>query len=310
MFIMGDVNIFDSNGAKISATNPLNVDLHGGDIEIGAVEIKNGTSDQRMTVDTNGNLGAADKPSVRTTLVTHRNAIATVSKVVSPTLVTLADQAGVAGALTAVSHGAAVAAGNAMGSAGTSNILTATPTVNKTLDLTIPQATGATYYDVFCSTATTAPLWVARITEAQRAAGCAITAVGTVGAGGAAGIVNIRLVGTGIANTNVVFSGNNAYITAGITPIACAGYKKLVVKVSIALTDLRSAPALNIIPFYSDDGSEWYAGTSQATNPLASTGYPLYQQFEIDVDGEANVMVLIGTISGQGATGTVKTQLV
>lgn len=244
------------------------------------------------------------------TITTHRSAVTAADKVVSPTLVTLADQAGVAGALTAVAHGAAVAAGNTMGTAGTSNILTATPTVNKTLDLTIPQATGATYYDVFCSTATTAPLWVARITEAQRAAGCAITAVGTVGAGGSAGIVNIRLVGTGVANTNAAFAGNNAYITSGITAIPCGGYKKVIVKTALSLTDVRVAPALNIIPFFSNDGTTYHAGAAYSTTPLAAAGYPLNEQYEIDVNGEAYFMILVGTLTGTGAAVTITTQLV
>ena len=43
------------------------------------------------------------------------------------------------------------------------------------------QSAGATVYDLFLSTAA-APLWVARITETQRAAGVTITAVGTVSA--------------------------------------------------------------------------------------------------------------------------------
>ena len=53
---MSEVHLNDKLGAPIQASNPLPVSLSGGDIEIGAVEIKNGSSDQRATVDTAGNL--------------------------------------------------------------------------------------------------------------------------------------------------------------------------------------------------------------------------------------------------------------
>lgn len=250
---------------------------------------------------------------VRGAIIAHRAAITSADKVVSPTLVTIADQAGVVGVMAAVAHGAAVAAGNTWGTAGTSNIVTVTPTLNKTVDLTIPQATGATYYDIFFSTATTAPLWVARVTEAERAAGCAITAVGTVGAGGAAGIVNIRLVGTGIANTNAVFAQNNAYTPATPTAIDCTGYKRAYVNVKLAVTDLRSAPTLNVIPFLSrNEGSPavWYQGKQQILQPLAALGYCQQQGFELDVDGAKGLVVLVGTVSGQGASVQVDVELV
>ena len=229
-----------------------------------------------------------------------------------PTLATIADQPGQAGSLTADLHGAAVAAGNALGTAGTTNILTATPTVSCSLDLTVPQVVGATYYDVFCSTETTDPKWVGRITETERADGCSITAVGTIGAvgPGGVGVVNIQVDGTGLASTNAIFVGNNAYIVSGITPLDCSGYNKVIADASLSITDFRAAPALTIIPLFSSDGTTWYAGAARAMSIMTSAGHPLNQQFEIDVQGEAKVAILIDSIAGQGLAATIKTQMV
>jgi hypothetical protein len=80
--------------------------------------------------------------------------------------------------------------------------------------------------------------------------------------------------------------------------------------VSLALTDLRSAPALTIVPFTSSDNATWYQGTSQVVSPLAYLGSCLYQQYEMDLNGAKYMAFLVGTISGQGAAVTVKYQLV
>jgi hypothetical protein len=244
--------------------------------------------------------------------VLHRNAIVAIDKV--PTItITAADQTGVVGVMAAVSHGVAVAPGNAYGTAGTSAIVTITPTVNKTVDITIPQATGAEYYDIFFSAAPTGPLWLARVTETQRAAGCAVTAVATVGSGGSAGIVNVRLVGTGLANTNAIFAQNNAYTpaAAGITPINTTGKNKAYIYVNLALTDLRSAPALNILPFLKNQiSTEYFQGQAQAIYLLTTIGQSKMQVFEVDLDGTTGLVVLIGTLSGQGASVTIHVELV
>jgi hypothetical protein len=113
-------------------------------------------------------------------------------------------------------HKAAVAAANVYGVTAASNIVTNSPSLNKTADLTVPQVAGATHYDIFYST-DAAPLWLARVTETQRASGCAITGVGTVTTTNGSGWtkvadkVNIRLVGTGVATTAAPFAVNTAY---------------------------------------------------------------------------------------------------
>lgn len=86
------------------------------------------------------------------------------------------------------------------GSSNVINITTRDDHVNThRIDLTIPQVTGATFYDIFLST-DPQPRWVGRISEGQRAAGgCEITDVNIVqsGGGNAAGTVRIRVPGTG-----------------------------------------------------------------------------------------------------------------
>lgn len=259
--------------------------------------------------------GPAVPAYVRDTQATHRSAVNAVDKLVLPTMATLADNDDVVGVMAAATHYATVAPCNAYGTAGASNVLSNTPTENKTADLTVPQVTGATHYDVFYST-DAAPKWVARITEAQRASGCAITGVGTVtttdgdGWTKSAGKVNIRLVGTGIQTSNAVYSQNNAYTPASVTGISTEGYNKIYLDVSLALTDLRSAPALTIVPFTSSDNSTWYQGEAKQLTVLSTLGACLYQQLAMDTNGAKYMSFLIGTISGQGAAVTVKYQLV
>jgi hypothetical protein len=95
-----------------------------------------------------------------------------------------------------------------------------------------------------------------------------------------------------------------------VTAITTEGYNKIYLDVSLALTDLRSAPALTIVPFTSSDNATWYQGTSQVVSPLAYLGSCLYQQYEMDLNGAKYMAFLVGTISGQGAAVTVKYQLV
>ncbi len=59
------VHLVDEVGNKIDASNPLDATLAvAGDIQIGAVELKNGSSDQRATVDASGQLAVLAQPNV------------------------------------------------------------------------------------------------------------------------------------------------------------------------------------------------------------------------------------------------------
>jgi len=246
----------------------------------------------------------------RNTGVAHRNAITVVDKIPKITI-TAADQAEVAGLLTAVAHGIAVAPANRYGTAGSSAIVTVTPTVDKSIDITIPRSSNAEFYDIFLSTDVAGPLWVARITEAERLAGCAITAVGVVEAGGAAGVVNVGAVGTGIASTNLILVPNNGYSHTGITPVSTVDKHKAFIYVKLSVTDLRSAPALNIVPFFLNQVSgEYHQGTLITLRLSGDGGQSNAQVFEVDVDEAVEMKVLVDSIFGQGASATIHVELV
>jgi len=262
-----------------------------------------------MTLKIVGNVNAQLTGS-RGSVIAHRTAITTADKV--PVITITAADSVTAGTLTAVSHGIGVAPGNSYGSAGVSALVTVTPTVNKSIDITIPQSAGAEHYDIFLSTATTAPLWVVRVTETQRETGCAITAVGTVGAGGSAGIVNVQVVGTGLASTAVFFIANNAYVFGSIGAISCVGKTKAYIYVKPILTDLRSAPSVSIIPFFrkNDTSDDWYAVEAQSITLLGGiSGQPLNQVVVIDVNSVRNLIVLVDLISGEGTTVNIDVEL-
>jgi len=247
----------------------------------------------------------------RSATVTHRTAVAAVDKCIVAAM-TAADQAGTVGVMAAVEHKCAYSPGNIYGAGGASAIVAVTPTVNKTVDFTIAQVVGATYYDIFFSI-DAAPLWVARVTEAQRAAGCAVTAVGTVGAGGSAGVVNVRLVGTGLATTSAPFTVNNAYIPTNATGISCRGYVKAIIHAALSVTDMRTLPTLKIYPFISKNDaspSTWYQGAVVDFAPGSAVGKSLYQTTTVDVYDSASLAVLVDTISGTGAAVTIYVELV
>jgi hypothetical protein len=254
--------------------------------------------------------------------VLHRNAITAIDKITDfvDASVTIADNGAGTGSLAASTTFYATAIpGNRYGSC----------KVNTTIDslgsgayggatgsyrMTIAQATGAEWYDIFLSV-DAAPKWVGRITEAQRAAGdYEITAVGTVASGGGnpAGTVDVNLVGTGIQTSNAVFSGNNAYTPDSITAINCAGYTKAHVLVKVSVTDLRSAPALTIVPFFANqlDSTTYFQGQAQALTLLNGVGTALCQEFIITVEGCAGLKILIGNLAGQGAAVSVYVELV
>jgi len=264
-----------------------------------------------MTLKIVGNVNAQLTGS-RGAVIAHRTAITSVDKLPAITI-TAIDQPATPGSLTAVAHGIGVAPGNSYGSAGVSALVTVTPTVNKSIDITIPQSTNAEYYDIFLSTSTTAPLWIARITETQRAIGCVVTAVGTVGVGGSAGVVNVQVVGTGQASTSVNFAYNNAYIPAGITAISCVGKLKAYAHVKFSLSeDLRTLPSLVIVPFFQNaNENTWYGGQAQTVLLLAgSPGQGFSQVFEFNVDSTESMIILIDTIAGQGASVSIEVELV
>lgn len=280
-----------------------------------AVKNASGATITKAAKDTTGAGGALADHVItnarRNAGVLHRNAITAADKLAAPGTVTLSGQTG-GSLVSATTYYVSVAAYNQWGATTPATVVSTTPGgSNGTLRAAFSQVTNAVGYDVFLSTDSGAPKWVGRVTEAQRAGGIVITAVGTTGAGGAAGAVDIQVPGTGIQTTNAVFSGNNAYTPATPTPINCAGYSRAHVHVKLALTDLRSAPALSLVPFFQDQqsGADWFQGQLLAVPLLGAVGQSLEQDFEIDVDGATNMVILVDTVSGQGAAATVWVEL-
>lgn len=240
------------------------------------------------------------------TATAHRTAVTATDKCVVATIVPVAQDA-VIGVMTNEEHKVAYAPGNVYGSAGVSTIASVTPTLNKTVDIPIAQVVGATYYDIFFSI-DAAPKWVGRVTEAQRVTGCAITAVGTVGEGGSAGVVNVRLVGTDDATTATQFTVNNAYIPPA-TGVSCLNKSKAFVNVIVDVDDLRSIPTLKLIPFLKN-GNSYYQGAIQEIVLLTAVGKTLQQYFTVDVDSADELYILVELITGEGTAATIQIETV
>jgi hypothetical protein len=253
----------------------------------------------------------------RTAGVLHRNGITSADKLSAPGTITLAGTTG--GSLTSgTTYYVSACAYNRWGPSTCATVVNASPGGSNTaMNVAFAQVSGADGYDLFLSTAAGAPLWVARITEAQRAAGgYTVTAVGTVTQSGtaAAGSVNINLVGTQLACTVAPFAVNNAYTpatVAGVGAVSCVGYSRAHIIVKLAVTDLRSLPTLTLVPFLANQVSsgDWQATALLTMSLLTAVGQPLEQDFELDIDGSTNLVVLIDGISGQGAAASVWIEL-
>lgn len=263
-------------------------------------------------------IGSVTPTYARSAGVLHRDSITVADKLIVDTaaLVSL-DVAGEGHLVHATTYKSCYAPGNLFGTAGLSAIGSEDTGDDgfdtHAIDLTIPQVVGAVYYDIFLSV-DAAPLWVGRVTEAQRAAGASITAVGTVtspSAGVVAGDVRVEVPGTGIATGNIVFTVNNAYTTTGITGIVCTGYFGIAVHISVALTDLRVAPSLTIVLVLEDDAGNQYVGDAE-TIPImnGAVGQALKQVHLADTESASKAYILIGSLTGQGAAVTIRCELV
>jgi hypothetical protein len=185
---------------------------------------------------------------------------------------------------------------------------------NLTIRETFAQVPGADGYSVFCTSSSTAPLWVGRITEAQRASGYVITGVGTYAAGGTAGAVDIQALGTGLAANVAPYTANNAYTVEAVAAAAngtvvCTGKARIHLYVSIAVTDLRSLPTLTILPFSLCQADGFYnAGTAWTPSYLTTVAQPLRLDTWMDVDG-GTYCFLVDAISGQGTAVTITAEV-
>jgi hypothetical protein len=261
--------------------------------------------------------GTLDPNAARNAGVLHRSAIAAADTLALPGTLTLSDINEAGSTLANVAYHVLVSAGNRWGPTGVGADPGAiTPTATHAVRCAFAQVAGADYYDIFLSTAVN-PLWVGRITEAQRATGDQIiSTVGVVSArAGAtvAGTIDIGIVGTGLATNVNPFVFNNAYTpdAVGITAISCVGYNLAHLHAKLAVTDLRSLPACILTPWFADETSatDWFAGAAQSMSPLIAVGQVLEQDFVINVDGSTGLKVLVQSISGQGAAFTCWVEL-
>ncbi len=246
--------------------------------------------------------------------IAHRSAIAAVDKLSTPVAGTLVDVTTGGSLLANTAYNTSVACGNRWGptTPSTADNITTAADASNTHKVRIPITivTGADYYDIFLSTDAN-PKWVARITEAQRLSGCVVTAVGTVGAGGAANSVDVSVVGTGVANNAAPFTANNAYTPANVTAFDCQYKHTADLLIKVAVTDLRSAPTLKLLPFFKSAASpnDWHQGDLITLSLLTAVGESLEQDVSLSVDGIRSVVILVDTISGQGTTASIWAEL-
>jgi hypothetical protein len=283
----------------------------------------NQEADAVALVDASGVLyGTATNPfgyrqkQIRTNLAIHRSAVTAADKLAVPAQLTGADVATGGSLNFNTTYKYNIAANTLLGpttcptaaSQATANDASATHVVR----ITTVQTPHAVSYDIFLST-DAAPLWVARISEAQRAAGCTITAVGTVSATTpGANLVDVRVVGTGVASTAAPFGFNNAYDTTGITAVSCVGYTTALIQIKLSVTDLRSAPTIAYIVLgqIQQTGTDWINLAANAPSVLTALRTPLQALSTISIQGCTNLVVLVDTLTGQGASVDVYVDLV
>ncbi len=267
-------------------------------------------------------VGAVGTNARRNAGTLHRDAVTAPDRLATPTVGTPTAITEAGSTLAAVQYYVTVAAYNRWGASLPATAQTITPTASQAVRVPITQVTGADGYDVFLSTLA-GPLWVGRITEAQRATGDRIIStvgVATARAGSTvAGTIDVGIVGTGAASNTIPFAFNNAYTPAGIqvgggggtASVSCAGYSRAILHVKLAVSDLRSLPSLTVVPFFQSQVStgDWFADLSQSVSLLLGEGQPLEQQFAVETNGATAMAVLVSSLSGQGAACSVWVEL-
>lgn len=251
----------------------------------------------------------ASVPLFRGTEILHRSGITTPDTLALPGTLTLSAITEAGSTLANVAYTVGVAAGNRWGTTGPGTLPGAiTPTAAQAVRCAFAQVVGADYYDVFLSTAP-APLWVGRITEAQRATGDQIiSTVGVVSArAGAtvAGTIDIGIVGTGVATTAAPFNVNSALTPAAITPIDFQGYSNMLAMVKVTVTDLRVAPSLvtRVMVKSVLSPNDWFALATAVSAPLAtSAATPLEFYLNLAMNGARGGVVTLSAFSSNIAS--------
>lgn len=251
--------------------------------------------------------------NLRHVLYSHRTGVNAADKLATPVQPTLAAVTEAGSTLANVAYNVSLSAGNRWGSTPGGVTQAITPTASQAVRVTIAQVAGAEWYDVFLSTGAN-PLWVGRITEAQRASGgFIISAVGVVSAGGGAGAgqVDLGIVGTGLANNVNPFLANNAYRLSNAPELTFQDYQIAYVYPNFSVTDLRSLPTL-VYSLFLKNGTtgNYHLAQTQTVNLLTATQQPQLQIFRHVVEGAAGLIVLVDSITGQGASVDFAVELV
>lgn len=234
----------------------------------------------------------------------YRSAITAADVIAVPGTVTCTKVAG--GSCNAGEHTVFVIAGNAYGrtTAKQGNTTVTTETTNLTVRAAFAAVAGATYYDIYCSTDGAAAKWVGRVTEAQRASGIVIDAVGSTAAGGTAGAVDIAEVGTGLA-ANAASNAVNTAFSVPASPIDCSSYQYVDFDLTLTRSGDAAVPAVTVVPFYYNARTTTYqAGAPVALTFGGAAGVynPLKQRTRVEVRGNSAVALAVAAIAGTGAS--------
>lgn len=233
--------------------------------------------------------------------VAHRSAITAADVLAVPGTVTTSLQSG--GSLATSAMNNKVVAGNTYGRTTATAGTQRTPAGGTlTIRMALAAVTGATFYDIYLSTDAD-PKFVGRITEAQRAAGCIISAQNTVGGGGTPGAVDVQVAGTGLQSSSTA-AQNTAYSLP--TPVACDQYQYIDFDIAMTVTpDNTVSPSLAIIPFFYNPRTQTYfAGAVQTLSfgGFSNVYQPMTQRMRIECRGCPNVALVIASIAGTGAS--------
>lgn len=254
---------------------------------------------------TPGTTNAVVPRAVAGTPTAYRTAVVAADVIAVPGTVTCTKQAG--GSAGAGTYTVFVVAGNYYGrtTAKQGDTTVTTETTNLTVRAAFAAVTGATFYDIYCSTDGAAAKWVGRITEAQRGTGIKITAVGVTGAGGVAGAVDIEVTGTGLAVNGGQLAQNTAYYVenGAIAAVDPAGAENLDLDVAFSRTGDAVAGSLVLLPFYAGASGRYYAGDPVPVSfgGVANAYESMHQTLRLPVRGR-QVKVLVASIAGTGAS--------
>jgi len=240
-----------------------------------------------------------------TTPVAYRAAVVAADTLSVPGTVTCTKIAG--GAATAGTYNVKVVALNQYGrtTATAGNTTVTTETTNLTVRAAFAAVTGATHYDIYCSTDSD-PKFVGRISEAQRGTGIVLATVNVPTAGGTAGAVDVQTPGTGLQSATTA-AQNTAYVLppTGTTDVDATGYQYVDFLLSWSRTGDIVASALTVAPFFLDSRTGVYQQGEPRTLSFGGTSGALnanQQRLRVEARGSAAVALVVASLAGTGAS--------